>query len=149
MISLKRIVSLFRQTGGGGEFTKPSDGLTDARLALLRERIGDEEPLLVSMRSAEEWFVLTASHFVLKDGDALRRVPLEEVEWVDTGANREYKLRGGILGVRLRHGSWSSANVEAGGPYVGLTNVLMYIARLTGPRSHRALNPDWRSAKTL
>ena len=128
MISAKRIVTLFRQTGGSGEFTKPADELTDAQLALLREDIGQEAPLIVSMRSAGEWFVLTMSHLVLKDGDALRRIPLEHVEWIDN-ATGDYKLRGGKLNVRLRDGSLVGINVEAGGPYVALMNVFMYIGR--------------------
>jgi len=116
MISAKRIVSLFRQTGGSGEFTKPADELTDAQLAPLQEDIGKEAPLIVSMRSAGEWFVLTMSHLVLKDGDALRRIPLDHVEWIDTNATGDYKLRGGKLNVRLRDGSLVGINVESGDP---------------------------------
>ena len=146
MISAKRIVSLFRQTGGSGEFTKPADELTDAQLAPVREEIGKETPLIVSTRSADEWFALTLSHLILKDGGSLRRVALEQVEWVDTGAE-DYKLRGGELDVRLRDGSVVCVNVEAGKPYVALMNVFMYIARVTGPPSHRALTPAWRPPK--
>jgi len=89
------------------------------------------------------------SHLVLKHGDALRRIPLEHVEWIDTNATGDYKLRGGKLNVRLRDGSLVGINVEPGGPYVALMNVFMYIGRVTGPPSHRALSPAWRPPKTL
>jgi hypothetical protein len=149
MISAKRIVRLFRQTGGSGEFTKSADELADAQLSPLREDIGKEAPLIVSIRSTDEWFVLTISHLVLKNGDALCRIPLEHVEWIDTNATVDYKLRGGRLNVCLRDGSLVGIDVEAGGPYVALMNVFMYIGRVTGPPSHRALTPAWRPPKAV
>jgi hypothetical protein len=149
MISAKRIVSIFRQTGGSGEFTKSIDELTDAQVKSFPQDVGKETPLIVSMRSADEWFVLTPSHLVLKDRDVLRRVPLEHVEWIVTPEDAEFKSHGGKLGVLLRDGSAVSLHVEAGRPYVSLMNVFMYIARVAGPPSHRALTGAWRAPTKL
>jgi len=146
MISEKRIVALFRQTGGGDEFTKPADEFTDEQRAHLGNTLREERVLIASMQSADAWFALTPLHLVSKDHTALRKVALPDIEWI-VATDHDYKLHGGNLGVRLRNGSIVNIKLRSGSAYVSLMNVLMYIARVAGPPSDRVLSPAWRTAQ--
>jgi hypothetical protein len=110
MISAKRIVTIFRQKGGSGEYTKPADELTDKQLAILRGKLGEESPLIASVRSADEWFALTSSHLIWKHAGGMCKIQLVNVEKVvglieDPRSFVEGKLHDGKLGVKLRDGS--------------------------------------------
>jgi hypothetical protein len=138
MISAKRIVTLFHQTGGGGEFTKLAEEFTEAQLAPLRVYLDEERPLIASVKSPDDWFVLTPFRLISKNRGGLRKIPFENVEWIDS-VPADFKLQGGDLGIKLRNGRSLRISIESGRPYTALMNVLMYVARVTGPPSGRTL----------
>ncbi len=139
MISAKRILSQFRRTGGGDEFTKTAAEFADEQIAPLRDLLRNEQPLIVSLTSPANSFILTSRHLLtLRDHAVTQRVPLKNIEWVVTRSN-DYKSNGGNLGVKLRDGSVVSISLYSGRPYVAMMNVLMYIGRVTGSPSGRGL----------
>jgi hypothetical protein len=138
MISAKRITSIFRQTGGGDDFTKLADDFSDEQIAPLREDPKNERMLIVGLTSASEWFAITKQDLVVQDRGGSRRILLESIDWIVT-RDDNYKANGGTLGVKLRDGSIVSINIHSGKPYVALMNVFMYIGRVGGPPSGRGL----------
>ena len=140
MISASRILSQFRQTGGGDEFTKTATEFADDQMAPFREFLQDEQPLIVSLASPARSFILTSRHLlILRDHAVTQRIPLENIEWVVTQSN-DYKFNGGNLGVKLRDGSLVSIDLHSGRPYIAMMSVLMYIGRVTGLPSGRGLS---------
>jgi hypothetical protein len=134
MISAGRITSIFRKCGGSGPFTKTGDEISDYEASIIQSGLNGENPLIVSVRSRDQWFVFTKSRAVLKDLDNVRTIHLCEVddlvrpddlrEWV------EGKQAGGRLEVRLKDGSLFTVNAEAGRPFMALMNVFMYLAKV-------------------
>jgi hypothetical protein len=138
MISQKRIVNLFRRTGGGDEFTKSADELTGEERARMGNDLDAERALIASVPSNDKWFVVTPLHLVVKNSYELRRIPLEHIERI-VATDSDYKLHGGNLGVRLHDGSIVNLGLQSARPYISLMNVFMYIARVTGSPSDRGL----------
>jgi hypothetical protein len=138
MISARRIVQIFRQRGGGDEFTSPAEKLTPARFAYLKT-VAEGEPIIAKVTSAKDWFVLTESFLVLPSRNKVRRVPFVGICGVEISKsdfrNPRIKTEGGSLDVGLQDGTGFRIKVEPGGPYFGLLNVLMRIATINrGPR---------------
>jgi hypothetical protein len=138
MISARRIVQIFRQRGGGDEFTSPAEKLTPARFVYLKT-VAEGEPIIAKVTSDKEWFVLTESFVVLPSRNKVRRVPFVEICDVEISKsdfrNPRIKTEGGSLDVGLQDGTGFRIKVEPGGPYFGLLNVLMRIATINrGPR---------------
>ena len=131
MISAKRIVQIFRQRGGGDEFTNPAEKLTPARFAYLKT-VAEGEPIIAKVSSENEWFVLTESFLVFQSHREVRRVPFVEICNIEIPKsdfmNPGIKTEGGSLDVGLQDGTEIRIKVEPAGPYFGLMNVLMRIA---------------------
>jgi hypothetical protein len=138
MISAKHIVQVFRQRGGGDEFTSPAEKLTPARFAYLKT-VAAGEPIIAKVTSAKECFVLAESFLVLPSRNKVCRVPFVELCDVEISKsdfrNPRIKTESGSLDVGLQDGTGFRIKVEPGGPYFGLLNVLMRIATINrGPR---------------
>lgn len=134
MISAKRIVTIFSRRGGNGKFTKTADHLSSDERKRLKTELGGDAALIASLRSEEEWFALTETHLVSRRAGAFRKVRLDEVASLISFAGgrgfEQGKKHGGIVEVRLIDGSVLTVNTESGGPFVALTNVFLYLARV-------------------
>jgi hypothetical protein len=132
MISAKRILMIFRQRGGD-EFANPAEQLMPEQLADL-ETAAEGKPIIAKVSSKNEWLVLTESHLVLKYRGEMRRVPFDDIYNIEVPKagvlNPRIKADGGDLDVGLRDGSAFRIRVEPAGPYFGLMNVLMRIAKI-------------------
>jgi len=152
MISAKRIVTIFSRRGGSGEFTKTGDGLTANERARLQEKLGDQAPLIASAPSEEEWFALTETHVASKRLGAFRKFRLDEIAALTSPAGgrgfEQGKKNGGIVEVRLIDGSTLAVSTESGGPFVALTNVFLYLARVNRKFGARTTN-DQRPTTVL
>jgi hypothetical protein len=133
MISAKRIMIIFSRRGGSGEFTKTANELTSNERAFLNLALG-QTPLIACMRSEEEWFAMTETHVATKRPGAFLSVGLNEVAAIVSPAGgrgfERGKKYGGAVEVRLTDGSTLTVNTESGGPFVALTNVFLYLARV-------------------
>jgi hypothetical protein len=136
MLSAQRIVEIFRRRGGG-EFANLTEKLTADQISYL-EKMAGGEPIIAMMRSRDEWFALTKSHFVLSRERELCRMPFSNICAVEISGNYRKNLRrfehikttGGDIDVHMQDGRTLQIKVEPGGPYLGLMNVLMRIATL-------------------
>jgi hypothetical protein len=146
MISAKRMVEIFRRRGGE-DFANLAEKLTEYQITYLKER-AEGEPIIAVMSSENEWFVLTRSHFVFTCATGTRAIPIHEIQWASTpktefqnveGLRKIERLKsdGGDLAVELQDGTSLRVKVRPGGPYFGLMNVLMRIARINLRRSTR------------
>ena len=133
MISAKRIVEIFRSRGGGEEFINLAGRLPSKELAYLSILAGDE-PLVSKLSPENEWLVLTRSHLVIEKNGMVIRVPYGDLYAVNIPRqdllNPRIKDDGGDLEVGLRDGASLQIRLQPGGPYLGLMNVLMRIARI-------------------
>jgi hypothetical protein len=105
MISAGRILTIFRKKGRSGEFTKLASEFLPEQLVLLRNEL-DEPPLIVKLRSTNDWFVITKSHLLLKHAQRRQRLNLEDVHSIlnDIREHAEGKHHGGTLRLKLRDG---------------------------------------------
>lgn len=136
MISAGRIVTIFRTKGQSGEFTKLASEFTPEQLSPVLDQLGNEPPLIVSFHSERKWFVVTKLCLVSKRDDRLDRIPLDQVARVrsDVRDLAMGKRHDGKLDFLLRNGSLASIDIEAGGPYVAMLNVFLYLAKVNRPR---------------
>ena len=140
MISAKRIIAIFRQRGGGDEFTSPADRLTPEQFAYL-ENVAGGKPIIAKVSSQNEWFILAKSLLVFKCLREMRRVHFDEIYTIAIPKadflKPRIKSEGGNLDVGLRDGATLRVKVEPGGPYFGLMNVLMRIAKINRRQNSR------------
>lgn len=133
MISPSRIVHIFRHKGGSGQFTKTADELTDEELASVRESLDGEKPLVISVRSKEDWFVLTGSRLVLTNGDGVSSTALRDIDGFSHSGIRELargKLEGGKLEIRSKDGLLFNLRAESGRPFLSLLNIFIYLEKV-------------------
>jgi hypothetical protein len=141
MISAARIATVFRKKGRSGTLTKLASEFTLQQISPVLDELGDEIPLIVSMRSCDEWFAFTKSYLLSKYAGTLRRVRLDTIHRISGNIrdHAEAKRNGGKLEVELQDGSSASVTVESGGTYVALYNVFQYLVQVSGPRSNKPM----------
>ena len=141
MLSAKRIIEIFRTRGAGKGFANPVEVLSAQQLSYTKEAAADE-PLIARMSSARDWFVLTKTHFVAERLGKLTRVSFDDIYKVETAKpdlmNPRTKIEGGNLDLELRNGGKLRVNVQPGGPYFGLMNVLMRFAAINRRKKFRS-----------
>jgi hypothetical protein len=132
-ISPSRVVHIFRHKGGSGEFTKTGDELTEGESRMILAEMDGESPLIVSVRSKDEWFVLTESRIVLRNSGGLHSAKLLDIDTFFHSGIRELargKLDGGKFELRLKGGSRLNIDAESGRPFISLLNVFMYLEKI-------------------
>lgn len=134
MISSGRMLAIFRKKGGSGQSTKTADELSDAQRSQLADQLGKDTPLIVSIPSPDNWFVLTKSQIIAKRGEVIRKIPLAAVEELiaPSGQNEwlQGKQSGGAIVILLQDGTRFSMETESPGPFFGLANLVRYIVRM-------------------
>lgn len=134
MISAGRIVKIFHKNGGGGRFTKTSDELSDREASIIQAGLTGEKPLIVSVRSKDEWFAVTESRVISKSNDTIRSIPLSQVDSLirpdDLMEWARGKRTSGKLDVRLKDGSLFNIHAESGRPFMALMNVFIYLTKV-------------------
>jgi hypothetical protein len=153
MLSAKRIVAIFRQRGGGPEFL--AQNLTPERLDHLKQ-IAQGEPLIVRTTPDNDSFVLTCSHLTLEDSRGTTRIPLEEICSVvvprkdprEVNVFGRVKVEGGDIHIGLPNGPSLRINVQPGGAYFGLMNVLLRFATINRNRGSGLTMVDRASSPT-
>lgn len=154
MLSAKRMTEIFRRRGGS-DYADVRQRLTADQIAYL-QNVAGEEPVIAMMSSREEWFVITKSYFAAHCTTKNRRVPLSEILSVaisnryrpDIRKFDQIKIDGGEMDVRLQDSTEFTVTVKPGGPYLGLMNVLMRVARTNRSRPDIEHEPDKMSPTT-
>jgi ABC-type oligopeptide transport system substrate-binding subunit len=125
------MATIFCKKGGSGIFTKLAGELNSDQLSVIQDQLGGETPVIASVRSRDEWFVLTVSRFV-QQRHAVRRTTLLDVvdDIVAVGGFAKAKAHGGTLAVRLRDESTLEIELESGRPYFAVMNVFLSLARV-------------------
>jgi hypothetical protein len=134
MISAGRIAKIFHNNGGGGRFTKIRDEISDREASIIQDGLTGEEPLIVSVRSKDEWFAFTKSRVISKSNDHMRSIPLDQVDSLvrpdDLMEWARGKRAGGKLDVRLKDGTLFTVHAESGRPFMALMNVFIYLEKV-------------------
>lgn len=129
-LSKTALASIFRRSGAAGEHTMLYDdaptGMKQHVERVLREAGFDDEPIVLTMFSSDDWSVITTrSLFVTRDretqivtADTILKV---EPAWRE-GAFRKTGLD--TLAVSLRDGDTLLMRTDQGGPFSGVWNVL-------------------------
>jgi len=126
------MVEIFRKRGGGDEFINPSDDLSPEILAYITT-VAADEPIVAKVSSVSDWFALTKTHLVIERSGEITKVSFGDIRTVEIPqrelVNPQIKAQGGDLHIGFGNGV-AIIRVQPGGPYLGLMNVLMRIARL-------------------
>jgi hypothetical protein len=144
MISAKRMVHVFQICGGCEAFYGRDGNLTAEELTHLSSLV-EGEPIAARVSAKDDWFVLTQTQLVVQQHGTLSRVALRDIRSASVSRSElllngpRLKVDGGHVDVGLRDGSSLRIKVTPGKAFMGLWNVLIYVAKVTGSPSGRGL----------
>ncbi|MHA7634731.1 hypothetical protein [Corallococcus sp. M7] len=135
---LRRLLRVFSQTGGEGQWTRPFDNLPVEARAYLLERAAlaaDELPVLAFFRGPEQWLLVSTERILLSQQEhGFRSIPWRDLENATTDAAHLQasgsKLSLSRLRLQFRNAGDIEVDVEPGPPFFGLWNVLKTLAVL-------------------
>ncbi|AFE07746.1 hypothetical protein COCOR_07797 [Corallococcus coralloides DSM 2259] len=134
---LRRLLRVFSQTGGEGQWTRPFDNLPVETRAYLLERAAlaaDELPVLAFFRGPEQWVLVSTERILLSQEHGFRSIPWRDLENATTDTAHVQaagsKLSLSRLRLQLRDAADLEVDVEPGPPFFGLWNVLKTLAVL-------------------
>jgi hypothetical protein len=130
-LSKSTLSAIFRRKGGSGVRTHLFDDLSRSdQLRFVRTFNLDatEQPVLVSTGITDSVLLLTTENLLWGDSKKIQRIPLVNISWqhpIRSGAKRSWSQ----IKVETFEGPEFVLSAEAGKPFFGLWNVLLYISR--------------------
>lgn len=155
MISEKRILAVFRKSGGPDALTSVFSETSQPVQSFVEKTLKGNRPLIARIQSRANWFALTGSELIISVEGGIQSTRLSDIEAVVLRDGMRQLLDGKVFGapieLKLADGSVLAVPQDAGKPFTGMLNVFMYIARVNQrrPRGHElALDAADESTRT-